>query len=118
MVVHTDVFSLAGPFPATSGPVAKDRPSDDSAETLVLQEALATTGSVSHLAIILNVSVGDLERWLTGNELTPTSVLQAAVELIEGAGVAYSSFHFARSSPMWRPRGVFTLTQFVVLPRA
>jgi hypothetical protein len=66
--------------------VAKDRPSDDSAETLLLQEALATTGSVSHLAIILNVSVRDLERWLTGNELTPTSVLQAAVELIQGAG--------------------------------
>jgi hypothetical protein len=42
--------------------------------------------SVSHLALILNVSAMDIERWVTGDELCPTSIFNAATEVIQAAG--------------------------------
>ena len=54
-------------------------------QRVVFQKALETTGSVSHLALILNVSVRELERWIAGNELAPTSVFKRAVELVKSA---------------------------------
>ena len=52
-------------------------------QRVVFQKALETTGSVSHLALILNVSVRDRERWIAGNERAPTSVFTAALDLIQ-----------------------------------
>jgi succinate dehydrogenase flavin-adding protein (antitoxin of CptAB toxin-antitoxin module) len=41
---------------------------------------------LSHLALILNVSVRDLERWIAGNERAPAAVFNAAVDLIQDIG--------------------------------
>jgi len=55
-------------------------------QRVVFQKALETTGSLSHLAVILNVSVRDLERWIAGNERAPAGVFNAAVDLIQDIG--------------------------------
>jgi hypothetical protein len=55
-------------------------------QRVVFEKALAITGSVSHLALILNVNVTDVESWRTGDELCPTSVFNAVAELVQAAG--------------------------------
>jgi hypothetical protein len=54
----------------------------------VLQKAVAITGSVEHLARILSVTVADLGSWIEGDELAPTSVFNAAVDLINAASAS------------------------------
>jgi hypothetical protein len=54
-------------------------------QRVVFQQAVETTGSISHLALILNVRVRDLERWIAGEERAPTAAFNAAAELIQAS---------------------------------
>ena len=63
-------------------------------QRVVFQQAVETTGSISHLALILDVRVRDLERWIAGEEVAPKSVFNAAAELIQD-----SSRHHEKKKP-------------------
>jgi len=49
---------------------------------LIFRQGIALAGGAEHLALILGVPSTEVWRWAAGNELSPTSVFNSVVELI------------------------------------